>query len=72
MNQKIYLDNNATTKVDNEVLNSMLPYLKEEYKVSDLPSLLIFRNQKYLGKVEGYYNTEQKENFIEEINKILN
>jgi cysteine desulfurase len=31
MNQKIYLDNNATTKVDNEVLNSMLPYLKEEY-----------------------------------------
>lgn len=31
MNQKIYLDNNATTKVDNEVLYSMLPYLKEEY-----------------------------------------
>ena len=31
MNQKIYLDNNATTKVDEEVLNAMLPYLKEEY-----------------------------------------
>ena len=46
--------------------------IKEKYKVSDLPSLLIFRNQKYLGKVEGYYNAEQKENFIEEINKILN
>ena len=31
MNGKIYLDNNATTKVDEEVLNTMLPYLKEEY-----------------------------------------
>lgn len=31
MNQKIYLDNNATTKCDEEVLNAMLPYLKEEY-----------------------------------------
>lgn len=31
MNQKIYLDNNATTKVADEVLNSMLPYLKEQY-----------------------------------------
>ena len=31
MNQKIYLDNNATTKCDEGVLNSMLPYLKEEY-----------------------------------------
>ena len=27
----IYLDNNATTKVDDDVFNSMLPYLKEEY-----------------------------------------
>lgn len=27
----IYLDNNATTKVDDKVLEEMLPYLKEEY-----------------------------------------
>lgn len=27
----IYLDNNATTKVDERVLEEMLPYLKEEY-----------------------------------------
>lgn len=27
----VYLDNNATTKVDERVLEAMLPYLKEEY-----------------------------------------
>jgi len=31
MKDIIYLDNNATTKVDKEVLNIMLPYLKDEY-----------------------------------------
>ncbi len=31
MNNTIYLDNNATTKVAPEVLNEMLPFLKEEY-----------------------------------------
>lgn len=31
MNSNIYLDNNATTKCDPDVLEAMLPYLKEEY-----------------------------------------
>ena len=30
-NQTIYLDNNATTKIDDEVLTTMLPFLKENY-----------------------------------------
>ena len=28
---RVYLDNNATTKIDEEVLNAMLPYLQNEY-----------------------------------------
>lgn len=31
MDKLIYLDNNATTKVDERVLEEMLPYLKDEY-----------------------------------------
>ena len=31
MNKQIYFDNNATTKCDEEVLNAMLPFLKEDY-----------------------------------------
>lgn len=31
MNQDIYFDNNATTKVDEKVLEAMMPYLKEDY-----------------------------------------
>ena len=31
MNREIYFDNNATTKVDESVLNEMLPYLREQY-----------------------------------------
>ena len=29
--KEIYLDNASTTKIDDEVLKSMIPYLKEEY-----------------------------------------
>lgn len=31
MNNQIYLDNNITTKINEEVLKAMLPYLSEKY-----------------------------------------
>ena len=45
--------------------------LKEKYALEELPTLLILKDNKLLGKVEGYYSTEQKEEFINKINEIL-
>lgn len=45
--------------------------LKEKYKITELPSLLIFNHKKYLGKIDGYYRTEQEKAFIDSINQII-
>lgn len=39
----------------------------EEYGVNELPSLLIFKSGKLLGHIDGYYNTDQKEDFVDKI-----
>jgi len=62
---KVYLDNNATTKVDEEVLKEMLPYLQNEYgNPSSIYSL--GRNAKKAveearGKVASALNAEPTE-----------
>ena len=45
--------------------------LKRKYNITELPSLLIFKNKKYLSKIDGYYSTENKEDFINKINEII-
>lgn len=45
--------------------------LKDKYGISELPALLVFKNKELLGKIEGYYSTEQKDEFINRINEIL-
>lgn len=44
---------------------------KEKYDITELPTLLIFKNKKYLGKIDGYYSTENKEEFMNKINEII-
>ena len=48
---------------DNLVLKS--------YNVKKLPCLLFFKDGKLIGKIEGYYESEEKENLKEKINKII-
>ena len=45
--------------------------LKEKYNIEELPTLLIFKNKKYLGKIDGYYLVDQKEEFTNKIKELL-
>lgn len=46
--------------------------LKKQYKINEYPSLLIFKNNNLLGKIEGYYTTDEKEKLIKNINDLIN
>lgn len=45
--------------------------LKQKYEIKELPSLLIFKDKNLLGKIEGYYSVEQKEDLINLIKEII-
>ncbi|MCI9434709.1 MAG: 4Fe-4S binding protein [Bacilli bacterium] len=44
----------------------------KEYKLNDFPTLLIFKDSKLCGKIEGYYTIDEKNILIEKINNLLN
>ena len=46
--------------------------LLKKYDIKTLPSLLLFKNKKQIGKIEGYYPTDEKEKFLSLINDIVN
>lgn len=46
--------------------------LLKRYKVSKLPSLLVFKNGKLVGKIEGYYDSGKKKMLLEKIKQIIN
>ncbi len=54
-------------KVDRETV----PNLIKDYKVKIFPSLLFFRGGKFVGKIEGYYEYDQKNKLVSQIKKII-
>ena len=46
--------------------------LMKKYDIKKLPALMIFKSGKMLGKVDGYYSVDEKEEFFSIINDIVN
>ena len=65
MNKEIYLDNNATTKIDEEILNAMLPYLKEKYgnpsSIYNFGSKVKLEIEKVRNVIANYINANRNE-----------
>ena len=45
--------------------------IKNQYNLTQLPSLLIFNKGIFIGKIEGYYTTDEKDNILKLINNII-
>lgn len=43
----------------------------KKYGIKELPSLLIFKSGKMIGKIDGYYSIEDKEEFIKKIREMI-
>ena len=43
----------------------------KKYNIEQLPALLVFKENNLLGKIEGYYSTEQKEELINKLKEII-
>lgn len=43
----------------------------KEYDIKELPALLVFKNNKLLGQISGYYTTDQKEEMINKLKEII-
>ena len=70
----IYLDNNATTKVDEKVLEEMLPYLKEEYANASVISFEdreLFPPDKVTMKDMKVYHNMRIDQIVEELAKLF-
>ena len=68
MNKLIYLDNNATTKVDEKVLEEMMPYFKEEYanpsSMYDFSKKSSKAIKEARGKLKDFFNAADEKEII--------
>lgn len=46
--------------------------LLKKYDIKELPSLLFFKEGNFIGKIEGYYDEQEKEKLLNEIKKLSN
>lgn len=42
-----------------------------EYDIKELPALLVFKDSKLLGQINGYYTTDQKDEVLEKLKEIV-
>ena len=63
----LYLDTKSTLFYKSECDDN----IEGKYRIGQLPALLVFEKGKLLGKVEGYYDENQKEKLIGQIKKII-
>lgn len=63
-----------TEDMDKDILFFKSPFSEEvmnDYKINKVPALLVFKNSKLLGSIEGYYTLDQKEEFLNKLNNII-
>lgn len=45
--------------------------LQKEYNIEELPTLLVFKEQKLVGKIEGYFEDDKKKELIDKIKNFI-
>ena len=45
--------------------------ITNKYNVNELPSLLVFKQGNFLGNIDGYYEVDNKEELLNEMNEVL-
>ena len=44
---------------------------KEKYSITELPALLVFKNKELLGKIDGYFENDDKETLLTKLTEII-